>query len=551
MGELPLIDNDVVVLDKEVVRKQAALVIQQVRAKYDNTPYAVDVELATRIINFITLLKHTGGALGGETFQLLDFQTEFIVETLAVLDRVRHRRKHSTAILFVPRKQGKTELLAAMNIWLFFGDPEKQKEQYIIASETTQAGILFAAMISMIKQEPMLYKLVDIWKSTKTIESDGGGFVDIFRVLSSTAGTKDGLKASALTADEAHAYKDSQLYDVMTESMAHRDQPLTIVITTAGYNKNGFFFRMLQYAKNVMAGLINDPTIYLMDFSLTLEDDWKDEANWRRVNPALGYGVKMEYLRAKFTKALHSATEAVSFKTKHLCMWVDAAVTWIKQEDWDKSNKKTFTEADFAGRDCYGGLDLASVTDLAAVVYVFPNEDKSYDVLCRFWVPEDNAMERSKTDKVSYLDWIDEGHITPTPGNVIDYDYIEYQIKEDAENFNILEMAFDRWNSHALVTNLEQEGMLMVGFGQGYKSMSSPVKEIEALVLKEMLHHGDNPVLNWNIANVAITSDPADNVKMDKSKAIEKIDGAVALAMAIGRAAVHVDEEVDLDSLIG
>ena len=299
---------------------------------------------------------------------------------------------------------------------------------------------------------------------------------------------------------------------------------------------------MLDYAKQVMEGVIKDNSVYLMDFSLTIEDDWTLEENWIKCNPAIGYGVKLDYLRDKFTKAKHSATEEVSFKTKHLCMWVDAAVTWIKQEDWLKSNKKEFTEEDLYGRECYGGLDLSSVTDITAIVYVFPNEDMSYDVLCRFFIPSDNAIERSRTDKVSYLDWIREGHIQTTEGNVIDYEIIENQILDDSAKFDIREMAFDRWNSHSLVNNLEQEGMTMVGFGQGYKSMSSPVKEIEALVLQQKLNHGNNPVLTWNVANVAITTDAADNVKMDKSKAIEKIDGAVALAMAIGRAGVHIDE---------
>jgi len=539
------------VRDRETVIAEAQVVILEVEKKYEGTPFYLDVPLANKIIKFISLLKHTGGALGGINFQLLPFQVEFILETLAVMQHKNGYRKHKTVILFVPRKQGKTELLAAINLWLYFGDDEKQKEQYVIASETQQATILYAAIVAMLKQAPALFKRVNVWKSTKSIETIAGSFVDLFKVLSSTAGTKDGLKASVLTSDEAHAYPSAELYNVMSESMAHRDQPLSIIITTAGYNKNGFFYRLLAYAKQVMDGTIKDDSVFLMDYSLTLEDDWTLEENWIKVNPAIGYGVKLDYLRDKFTKALHSATEEVSFKTKHLCMWVDAAVTWIKSTDWLASNRKEFTEEDLVGRECYGGLDLSSVTDLTAIVYVFPNGDGSYDALCRFFIPSENAIERSRTDKVSYLDWIREGWITTTEGNVIDYEVIENKILDDAAKFDIREMAFDRWNSHSLVTNLEQKGMTMVGFGQGYKSMSSPVKEIEALVLQKLLNHGNNPVLNWNIANVAITTDAADNVKMDKSKAMEKIDGAVALAMAIGRAGVHVDETVDLDSLIG
>ena len=546
-------------MDKIVVRSiQEVLVdadktIRKIEHKYKDTDFYLDVKLAEKIIKFISMLKHTGGALGGKNFQLLPFQVEFIIEVLAVLQKRNDYRKHTRGILFVPRKQGKTELLSAMNLWMYFGDKEIQKEQYVIASETQQATILYAAIVSMVKQAPYLFNKVNIFKSTKTIETKDAAFPDIFKVLSATADTKDGLKGSLITADEAHAYKDSALFDVMTESMAHREQPLTIIITTAGHNKQGFFKRLLDYAKQVMDGIIVDNGLYLMDYSLNEdEDDWKDEKNWIKVNPALGYGVKMDYLRDKFIRACHSATEEVSFKTKHLCMWVDSAITWIKSEDWNKSNKKgVLDESDYVGRECYGGLDLSSTTDITAFVLVFPNGDGSFDVLSRFFIPSDNAIERSRTDKVSYLDWIKEGWITTTQGNVVDYKVLEEHIRNDAEKFDIREIAFDRWNASSIVTNLEQDGLTMVGFGQGYKSMSSPVKEIEALVLQEKLNHGDNPALTWMVANVQIIQDAADNVKMDKSKAIERIDGAVALAMAIGRASVYVSEEVDFDSLIG
>ena len=544
--------NEVTVRSPEKVRLDAEIVIQKIYLKYSKTDdFYVDLELARKIITFISLLKHTGGKLGGVNFQLLPFQVEFTVETLAVIQRRNGYRKHKTSILFVPRKQGKTELLAAMNLWLFFGDKEKQKEQYVIASETTQASILYAAIVSMLKQSPPLAKRVQIFKAERKIQTTKGTFIDLFRVLSAIAGTKDGLKGSCLTADEAHAYPDSALYDVMTESMAHREQPLSILISTAGYNKQGFFHRTLLYARQVMEGIIKDPSIYLMDFSLEDDEDWTKEENWVKCNPALGYGVKMDYLRDKFQKAQYSASDEVSFKTKHLCIFTDAAVTWIKSKDWEASATTQYTEEDLLGQECYAGLDLASTTDLAAFVLVFPQPDKTFKVLCRFFVPKENAMSRSKVDKVSYLDWIREKYITATEGNVIDYEVIENTIRADMEKFDLKEIAFDRWNSHALVTNLEQDGALMVGFGQGFQSMSSPVKEIEALVLQKRLDHGNNPVLTWNIANCVTVSDAADNVKLDKSKAQEKIDGAVALTMAVGRASVHIDDTPDVDSLIG
>lgn len=546
-------DEEVKIYSIEDVRANAWVTMHKVAKKYEGTPYYVDIPLSEKVIKFISILKHTGGKLAGVNFQLLPFQVEYVIETLCVLQHRNGYRKHTTSILHVPRKQGKTELLSAINLVLYFVIPENQREQYVIASETKQASILYSAVVSMLKQTPALLKRVNIWRSTKTIESKGGMFTDIFTVLTSNADTKDGLKASTLTSDEAHAYPDSSLYDVMTESMAHREQPLSIIISTSGYLKQGFFHKLLGYAKDAMAGKINDPYVFLMSFAAEEDDDWTKEETWVKCNPALGYGVKIDYLRSKCNKAMHSASDEVSFKTKHLNMWVDSAITWIKSSDWTKSNTRTLTEEDLAGRECYGGLDLASTTDLAAFVLVFPDrENGSCDVVCRFFVPEDNAKARAKEDKVLYLDWIREGYITATPGNVIDYDSIEYQIKADCEKFDVREIAFDRWNSHALVNNLMNDEVAeMVGFGQGYKSMSSPVKNIEALVLKQKLNHRNNPVLTWNVGNVLIVKDAADNVKIDKSKAREKVDGAVALAMAMGRADVYKDETVDIASLIG
>jgi len=536
---------------REEILDAAIKIAEIIKEEYEGTPYFVDMQKAKLVLTFITLLKHTGGSLGGVDFRLLPFQAEFIIQSLCVLSRETKLRKHSEAIMNIPRKNGKSELGAAITLILYFLDDEKQKEIYSIASETTQAAILFGAVLQMLKQLPALIKRVRHFKAEKKIQTTNGEFVDLYRVLSAEAGTKDGLKTSAVMADEPHAYPDAALYNVVTEGMAHRDQGIAFLLSTAGYKKQGFYHRKLLYAKQVMQGVIEDPSIYLMDFSLDDDADWTDESLWEQANPALGYGVKMKYLRNKYHKALHSATDEVSFKTKHLNMWVDSAVTWIKQTAWKASSKKVYTEKELEGRECYGGLDLASVTDLAAFSLVFPLGNGEYAVLMRYFVPGENAMERAKTDRVSYLDWIREGWITETEGNVIDYETIKHQILKDKERFDIREIAFDRWNSHNLVTQLEENGLTMVGFGQGYQSMSSPVKEVETLVLQKKLQHGDNPVLTWNVANCVTVSDAADNVKLDKSKAVEKIDGAVAMVMAVGRAAVYKDDAPDFDSLIG
>lgn len=545
--------DEIKAVPQKKILKASLKIAKKIKKKYKEVPnYYVDMDLAGRVLGFMTSLKHTGGSLGGVPFRLLPFQVEFIVESLCVLHEVSHFRKHKEAIMAIPRKNGKTELGAGLNLWMMFGDKEPQKEIYSIASETQQATILYSATQQMLKNVPFLLNKSKTYKAEKKITKEDGDFVDLYRVLSAVAGTKDGLKTSTVFADEPHAYPDSALYDVVSEGMAHRSQPLAFLLSTAGYNKQGFFHKKLLYARQVMQGIIKDDSIYLMDFSLQDDDDWTNEELWIKANPALGYGVKMDYLRDKFHKALHSATDEVSFKTKHLNLWVDSAITWIKSADWTRSNKLGVIDIEtLKGRQCYVGLDLSSTTDLTALVYVFPNDEGGYEVLSRFFIPMDTAKKRSKEDRVSYLDWIRDGWITGTHGNIIDYEYIYNQVIKDSALFDIRELAFDRWNSAGIITRLEEEGINCVGFGQGFKSMSSPVKAIEALVLQEKLNHGNNPVLTWNVSNVLIVQDGAENVKMDKGKSQERIDGSVALAMAIGRAETYKDETADWESLVG
>ncbi len=543
--------NDIKSVTPIEIFKACSTLTKHIQEKYKGTKWKVDTTIAAKVFKFILTLKHTGGGLAGTHFRLLPFQAEFLIEVLCVVSIKTGFRKHKEAILFIPRKAGKTELGAALNLVMFHLDEEKQKEIYSIAAETTQAAILYKAAVSMMNQSPLLAPTIKQYKAEKKLESITKEFPDIYRVLSAVAGTKDGLKTSTLFADEPHAYPDSSLYDVVSEGMAHRDQPLAILLSTAGYNKQGFFHKKLNYAKQVMDGIIDDPSIYLMDFSVNDDDDWTDEENWIKANPALGFGVKMDYLRDKFHKALHSATDEVSFRTKHLNMWVDSAVTWIKHKDWVTSNQKEFTEADLIGRECYVGLDLSSTTDITSYAMAFPNEDGSYDILSRNFIPEDTATVRAKEDKVSYLDWARTDALTLTQGNVIDYQDLFVHIMKDVEKFDVKELSFDRWNATSIITKLEEQGVLCVAHGQGYKSMSPATKAVESLTLQKKINHGNNPVLTWCISNVCLQTDAAENVKIDKSKSQERVDAAVALAMAINRAESYRDEEANWDSLIG
>jgi phage terminase large subunit-like protein len=511
----------------------------RLNAELADTPYYVDTILVKKVVSFISLLKHTKGTYAGVPFQLLPFEIEIIVNVLCVKRRSDHHRRYSTALIFLPRKNGKTEFVGAILNTFLFTDKEKGKEIYCAANETNQAQIIFNATKTMITQNDSLKNKCSIWKSTKMIEKDSD-FNDFVKVLTSNAETKDGLNPYVFCYDELHAAKDNSLYTVLEEGMGSRDEPLAIIISTAGYNNQGIMKQKYDYAKQVKQGIIKDDSFYSLIFEPNEKDlgangeGWKNEEVWKKVNPSLGYGIKIDYLRDKFTRALHSGEEEVAFKTKHLNIWTNAATVWIKDDVWTSSGGGKLSMESLAGRECYGGLDLSHTTDTTSFMLVLPRADGGLDTVRRYYIPEDNMRERARKDRVPYVSWCNSGYITATPGNVIDYDYIERDIKELASKYNIKLLNYDRFAATQIITHLSDEGIEVNGFGQGFVSMNAPTKMLETLALQKKINHENDPVLRWMLSNVALQIDAAGNIKCDKGKSRERIDGVVALVMAIG-----------------
>lgn len=515
---------------QEQVIADAIPILRQLQKKYDSEKYYFDYDLALKYIKFVSFLKHTAGELGGVNWQLLPFQVEFIASSLAVLHRDTQKRRFKTAILHIPRKNGKSELLGAIIVLMYFMDKEKAKELYTIASETEQAKIVFKVAQSMIKQTGYLENLVNIYKSTRTIESKGE-FSDVVKVLTSNADTKDGLRCSTLIADECHSYKDDSLFKVVEESMISRSEPITFMISTAGYNLEGFYYQRLDYARKVEQGIIKDDTLFSMLFEANPEN-WQDEQEWIKCNPALGYGVKLENLRDMFVKAQHSGTEEVSFKTKHLNIWTNSADTFIQDYIWQQNMGELPDDEYLKKLPCYGGLDLSSVSDLTAFVLIFIDAEKIY-IKSKSYLPKENLRQKARNDEVPYETWVKQGHLSLTDGNTVDYDYIQKDIEEAYAKYKIKCIGFDRWNSSSLVTRLLEKRVNMIGFGQGYASLSAPTKLLEKKALDKCFVSND-PMLRWCISNIALATDPSGNIKPDKSKVKQKIDLAVALIDALG-----------------
>jgi phage terminase large subunit-like protein len=328
--------------------------------------------------------------------------------------------------------------------------------------------------------------------------------------------------------------------DVLTTSTAARRQPLVVYITTADYSRPSVCNRVHDRASKVRDGIIADSSFLPVIYEAGIEDDWTDPAVWAAANPNLGISVKLDYLQRECERAKNEPSYENTFKRLHLNIRTRQDVKAISEEAW-RACADPIDEALLAGRTCYGGLDLSTKIDLSAWVLVFPptDEDPRWRVLPRFYAPSDSAEKRERTDRVPYLTWARQGFLKLTEGNVVDYSFIEAQVLEDARRFDLREVAYDPWNATATATRLQDQGATMVEFGQGYRSMAEPTKELERLIVAGELAHPANAVLDWMASNVMWEIDPAGNPKPSKRKSTERIDGIVALVMGLGRALVQ------------
>lgn len=438
-----------------------------------------DAKRADHAVAFIQNLKHTKGKWDGKPFLLLPWQ-EQIVRDLFGIVKADGKRQFRSAYVEIPKKNGKSELAAAIALYLLYGDGEASAEVYGCANDRSQASIVF---------------------------------------------------------DEIHAQPNRKLYDVMTKGSGDaREQPLFFIITTAGTDKESICYELHTKALDIMNGRKSDPSFYPVIYGLSDEDDWNDEKNWYKANPSLGYTISIDRVRDAYREVLDNPAEENVFKQLRLNIWTNSAVAWIPEHIYDRGNQK-IDYTSLLGRDCYAGLDLSSTSDITALVLVFPprTEEEKYIVLPFFWLPEETLELRCRRDHVLYDVWERQGYILTTEGNVIHYGFIERFIEQLGEKYHIIEIAYDRWNATQMVQNLEDMGFTMVPFGQGFKDMSPPSKELYKLLMEGNIIHGGNPVLKWMAQNVVMRQDPAGNIKPDKEKSVEKIDGIVALIMGLDR----------------
>lgn len=500
-----------------------------------------DKKKADRAVTFIENLCHTKCKWAGTPFWLLPWQEQLIRDIFGIV-KPDGNRQFRTAFVEICKKVGKSELAAAIALYLLYADNEPSAEVYGAAADRQQASIVFDVAKQMVEMSPALMKRSKLMGATKRIVNYGNA--GYYQVLSAEVGGKHGFSVSGLVFDEIHTQPNRQLYDVLTKGSSDaRQNPLHFIITTAGNDRHSIAYELHTKAVDILEGRRVDPTFYPVVYGLKDDEDWEDEANWYKVNPSLGYTVDVERLRDAYREAKQNPADEITFKWLRCNMWVSSTVAWIPDAIYMRGNEP-IDMASLEGRDCYAGLDLSSTGDITALVLIFPprDEDEKFVLLPYFWIPEETIPKRVKANSVPYDIWEKQGYIMSTEGNVIHYDFIEKFIMDLSEKYHILEIAVDRWNATHVIQNLEDNGLTMVPFGQGFASMSAPTKEFYRLLMEGKIIHGSHPVMRWMAGNVVVDTDPAGNIKVTKAKSKEKIDGIVAAIMALDRAVRHESE---------
>ncbi|MBY3257074.1 terminase large subunit [Rhizobium laguerreae] len=519
--------------------------------------YWFDEAASVRAVAFFPEhLCFTKGEWAGKPFHLEDWQANDIVRPIFGWKRPDGTRRYRRVYVWVPRKNGKTELAAGIALLILLGDGELGGEVYSIASHEGQARLVFGQAATMVGKSLTLSNDLVSLKSSIYCPALNASF----KPLSGKAEGKHGFSASGLIGDEIHEWTSGDLYQFVHDSEDARRQPLEFLISTAG-KKGTYGEEVWDECQKILDGTYEDPETLVVVYAADPDDDWQSEKTWRKANPNLGVSKKLDTMRTNARRARQLPRLENHFKNYHLNIWTEQAVRWLPIDATDDDGNKFGWDhckgpihwSDLAerldGKRCFGGLDLSSTNDLSAIVWWFPAQRglEIPVVVPRFFKPAATIKEHAKRDRLPYEQWAKDGALMTTPGNVVDYEFIRKQIYADAERFKIAHVgnakreaheggiAIDRWNATETAVKLEQEGLPVVLFGQGYGSMSAPSKELERLVLGNGFHHGGHPVLRRHAQVVAIEGpDAADNIKPAKNKSNERIDGIVAQVMAIG-----------------
>lgn len=486
-----------------------------------------DSAVYLKICRFSRQFKHYKGPLAGQFFEPEDWQLFVFANIIGLKRSESGRRKYRLGDLYLPRKNGKTFLSAIFALWFLMMDGEAGAEVYMAALDQEQAKLCYDAAITL-GRGSIFGKLLKIYNSR--LKTECPQVNGVMKPLSKDTQNKDGLNIHAAICDERHAWPSTEMLDVIKTGMGARPQPFILSISTAGVDVSNPYFSDVEAYKSEMTGAMPlEDDHFFMLYCPDEGDRWEDEETWIKTNPNLGVSLSWDYMRSTFNEAqVRGGSYIVSFQTKNLNLWVDAPKVWLPDEDIALCNRP-FDEGDLAGEECYVGIDLASKNDICATALFFP---KYMYVKFLFVLPEGKISERS--DRVDYRKWMEEGWIVSCPGRVLDEGWYIATLFDQLRRYDVRCIAYDPWGMWDLKHQFSRYEDELMEYAQDIRHMSVPTKRLESEVLKHRMNFGGNPVLRWMMRNVVVYIDPNANVKLDKAKSRNKIDGVVALVDAIG-----------------
>lgn len=502
-----------------------------------------DPERVDKVLNAFSKLRHTQGQWAGQPLKPDPWQVAYVLAPVFGWvrwdeDAEAYVRIVRELYVDVPRKNGKSTLAGGLAIYMTCADGEQGAQVITAATTKEQAGFVFEPVKKLAEAAPALKKHVLPLKD-KILHKRSGSY---FKPIASVAGAQHGANIHCAIVDELHEHKTPELVETIETGTGSRRQPLVVIITTADSGKRESVYdrkrkRVEQLARRVFAA----PSVYGVVWAAEKDDDPHIELTWRKANPGYGVSPTRSYLQAKSDEAKQSPADLAKFLRLHLGRRTKQETKYLTTESWNR-NAGMVDEAKLAGREAYGGLDLAATSDLCALCWLFPDDEAGgFDALWRLWTPEDNVEALDQRTAGAASVWVREGLLVATPGNVADYDYIQLQIERDIDTFDVRSVGFDPWSAVPLTNELAKSNAPMVKVRQGFVTMSPPLKELQRLLLKgtaeaPQLRHGGNPAVAWMVDNLAVAMDPAGNVKPDKARSAEKIDAVSALVTALSEA---------------
>lgn len=496
-----------------------------------------DEEAAEKAVKFIGKLRHTKGKWAGQQVKLEAWQLAYI-RTLFGWKRPDGSRRFRVSFLFIPRKNGKSFLAAAIALYVLYCDGEAEAECYCAAGNRDQAALVFKQAASMVRKAEPLSEATKVRDSTYRLIYKGS----FLRAIPANEGGSHGFNAHLIVGDELHTWPNRDFYDTLHTSTGAREQPLEVYITTAGHDQNSICREVYDRACAIRDGKVSDWSFLPAVYEAGQDDDWTDPATWRKANPNYGVSVNEDYIRGEAQKAKENPAYENTFRRLHLNQWTAQDERWLPMQSWDACESERFEFED--GETVWSGLDLSSVRDFTAFATVGRHGD-GYRCRVHYWLPQARLDYLGRKHNIPVEKWVRENWVTPIPGETIHYEPIIAHILEQSKRLDQRGIAYDPWNAHAVRLELEdQHGLEMVECRQGFKTMSSPSKELERLVVEKLLAHGGDPVLRWMADNVAVRRDENGNLmpKKGRDQEYSHIDGIVALIMAIGEAEAESQE---------